>query len=58
MADPVTLQLIAILRDAQLALDRGEETQQSYENPNWAYKQAHKNGARSSLKLIENLINI
>ena len=58
MADPVTLQLISILRDAQASLDRGEETQQSYDNPNWAYKQAHKNGARSSLKQIETLINL
>lgn len=40
------------------SLDATERGTESYTNPNWAYYQAHNNGARQMLKLMENLLTL
>lgn len=40
------------------ALESGEISPKSYDNPNWAYRQAHVNGYRQALRDFKNLITI
>lgn len=54
-----------ILDDLSALLDRMEEdltkadiNTKTYEVPNWAYRQAHNNGARQYVRLIKRLINL
>lgn len=47
------LEIIKIKKASLEAVERGTET---YSTPNWAYLQAHNNGARQTLLLIENLM--
>lgn len=39
-------------------LDRSEENQRIYENPSWAYLQAHKNGNRQYMAEMLRLTNL
>ena len=47
-----------ILDEKDLSLERSENTLESYNTPSWAFKQAHKNGYRSCLEAIKDLINL
>lgn len=47
-----------IMHDMDNSLDRQEISPSSYDNPNWAYKQAHSNGFRQCLSKISKLINL
>jgi hypothetical protein len=47
-----------ILDEEETAINKSETTQKSYESPNWAYLQAHKNGFRQCLRIIHTLINL
>ena len=40
------------------ANEAGEISPKSYDNPNWAYRQAHVNGYKQALKDLKNLITI
>lgn len=57
-ARPVLERLSALLNEKEAELDRSERTQKAYENPNWAYLQAHRNGCASMLHAIKELINL
>lgn len=50
--------LKALLEEEEAGLDRFELDPKSYDTSNWAYKQAHTNGFRASLKMINKLINL
>jgi len=57
-ARPVLQRLYGLLNEKEAELDRSERTQKAYENPNWAYLQAHRNGCASMLQGIKDLINL
>lgn len=50
--------LTTILNDEEDALTRSELNVSSYDNPNWANKQAYQNGYRACLHIVKNLINL
>jgi hypothetical protein len=50
--------LSEILDEEEIAINKSETTQKTYENPNWSYLQAHKNGYRQCLKVLRILINL
>ena len=51
------LERLADIIDEKIAgLDHEEMSSKSYENPSWAYKQAHINGERNGLTKIKNLL--
>ena len=47
-----------ILEEMDVSLDHQEISPKAYDNPNWAYKQAHLNGFRQCLVKISKLINL
>ena len=47
-----------LLIEEEEDIDRSELVLDTYESANWASKQAHKNGQRSMLRKIKNLINL
>ena len=47
-----------ILEEEKTSLDRSEISNKVYDNPNWAYLQAHKNGYRQCLGIINSLIDL
>lgn len=57
-ARPVLQRLNELLQEKEAELDRSERTQKAYENPNWAYLQAHRNGCANMLASIKDLINL
>lgn len=57
-AKPVFKRLTQLLTEEEEELDRSELNVDTYETPNWASKQAHKNGQRTMLRKIKNLINL
>ena len=57
-ARPVLERLTELLVEKEEALGRSERTLKAYENPNWAYQQAHKNGCASMLDSVKQLINL
>lgn len=57
-ARPVLERLAELLNEKEVELDRSEKSVKSYENPNWAYLQAHKNGCASMLQSVKELINL
>ena len=57
-ARPVLERLYDLLNEKEVELDRSERTQKAYENPNWAYLQAHRNGCASMLQSVKELINL
>lgn len=50
--------LSEILEEEEQSLDRSETTNKVYENSNWAYLQAHKNGYRQALSVLKKLVNL
>ena len=57
-ARPVLQRLSDLLEEKEKELDRSERSQKAYENPNWAYLQAHRNGCAGMLQSIKELINL
>lgn len=49
--------LAEILSEKLSQLDRAEVSLSEYENPSWAYKQAHANGVRTGLTVVLNLLS-
>lgn len=39
-------------------LESSENSAKSYDNPNWAYLQAHKNGSRATYTTLLKLLNL
>lgn len=57
-ARPVLERLYQLIDEKEVELDRSERSLKAYDNPNWAYQQAHKNGCASMLQSIKELINL
>lgn len=50
--------LTNILEDYEMSLDRSERDISQFDNPNWEYRQAYRNGFRACLNRIKELIDI
>lgn len=50
--------LMDILNEEEMALDRSETDIRTFDQPNWAERQAFKNGYRSALGMQKKLINL
>lgn len=50
--------LVQMLDEEEADIDRSEMNLDTYSTPNWSEKQAHKNGQRSMLRKIKNLISL
>jgi hypothetical protein len=48
----------AICDEEENTLDRTEMDAKSFDNPNWAYKQAFKNGYRKGLQVTKTLVDL
>ena len=46
-----------IISNRRASLENSERNPEIYRDNSWAYLQAHNNGARQALKLIEDLLN-
>jgi hypothetical protein len=57
-ARPVLERLRDLIDEKLQGLDGTELTLKAYDNPNWAYQQAHKNGYKGALSLLKELINL
>lgn len=57
-AKSIISRLYDILEEEESEIDRSELTLDTYSTPNWAEKQAHKNGQRAILRKIKNIINL
>jgi len=57
-ARPVLERLTELLIEKEVDLDRSERSIKVYDNPNWAYQQAHKNGCAAMLSSFKTLINL
>lgn len=55
---PVLERLTELLIEREKNLDRSEMSSEGYDNPSWAYKQAHKNGFRAGLNICKRLIDL
>ena len=57
-AKEVLERLRSILREEELQIERSELDVKCFEDPNWPYKQAYKNGQRSALQMMIKLIDL
>jgi hypothetical protein len=48
--------LTTLLEEYEIAIDKTETSLVEYDSPSWAYKQAHRNGQRSTLKYLSDLL--
>jgi hypothetical protein len=55
-AEPILKRLNELLEIKERDIDRVERSQKAYENPNWAYLQAHRNGYLTAIQAIKNLV--
>lgn len=53
----VLRRLLLILNEKLQTLSDQEVSVQDYDDPSWAFKQAHRNGERKGLKTIRDLLN-
>ena len=49
--------LLTIIKNKRLSLEASERTSEIYNNNNWAFAQAHNNGARQMLMFVEKLLS-
>ena len=54
----VLQRLKAIIEQRETNLDKLEMSAKDFETPNWAYKQAFRNGHRSALEIVKKYISI
>lgn len=47
-----------ILQEQEASFDSIESSPKQFESPNWAYKQAYRNGQRSAVRSIITLIDL
>lgn len=50
--------LSEVLKDLEKELDRAEVNPKTYDIPGWDYRQAHNNGYRQCLSIIQKLITL
>jgi|SwirhisoilCB2_FD_contig_111_1523768_length_8749_multi_5_in_0_out_0_6 hypothetical protein len=48
--------LVELLEVKERDIQFSERTQKAYDNPNWAYLQAHRNGYLTAIQSIKNLV--
>lgn len=49
--------LLVILEEELASIDRFEESESQFDNPNWQYQIAFKSGQRNQLKRVMTLLN-
>ena len=54
---PVLKRLVKLLNDKKKMLDGAEIRTDTYDNPNWSYRQADLNGCQRTLSLMLQLLN-
>lgn len=47
-----------LLSEMNQDVENSETSPRSYDNPNWAYRQAHANGFKQCVKMIQKLITL
>lgn len=57
-ARPVLERLGDLIDEKLTGLERTELTLKAYDNPNWGFQQAHKNGYKGALTYLKDLINL
>ncbi len=57
-AKPVLERIQEIMKEEVAALDRSETNPENYNNPSWAYLQAHKNGYRQFYQIFSKITNL
>jgi hypothetical protein len=57
-AKPVLDRLIQLIKEKTDSLDLSETREEQFDNPNWAHKQAYKNGLRSATQGFTKLIDL
>ena len=57
-ARPVLERLRDLLDEKSKELENTELSLRAYDNPNWQYQQAHKNGYKGAMKFLKELINL
>jgi hypothetical protein len=57
-AKPVLDRLTELIEEEENALDRSETDIRVFDLPNWAERQAFKNGCRSYMNTVKKLINL
>lgn len=55
---PVLDRLKELLKEEERGLDRSEIDIKTFDQPNWEFRQAYKNGYRSSLNILMKLIDL
>lgn len=50
--------LTQLIDEREYSLDRSETDMKSFDQPNWDYKQAYKNGFRACLNIMKKLVDI
>ena len=50
--------LMLLLLEEENTLDRTEMDVKAFDNPNWAYKQAYKNGYRKAISILKTMIDL
>lgn len=54
----VTDRLKELIEAKEKELGSAERNITAYDNPNWAYQQAHRNGYSNAMSIIKNLITL
>jgi hypothetical protein len=54
--NPSLIRLKELVVAKRLSLEASERSSSVYDNANWAYLQAHNNGANQALKFVEDLL--
>lgn len=52
----VLMRLRDVVKQKYEVLSSAERNPSVYDNPNWAYQQAHNNGALQTLKMLEDML--
>lgn len=55
---PVLERLQTLLSQEIAGLEQAEMSPKIYDLPNWDYRQAHGNGFKAALKLVDKIINL
>jgi len=56
-AKGVLIRLKELLEEEKAALEMAEISPKIYDSPGWDYKQAHTNGFKAALRMVNTLIN-
>lgn len=57
-SEVVLKRLIELLDEMSDKIDRSSLTLTQYQNPNWAFETAHKNGMEAAYQAVKNLVTI